>query len=96
MSQRLLISKKTHISINDDIFDCIYTEDSNVKNLIYEWCGYDDETNGFIGPWKIFIRDYCLIDKFKKDFIKIKKTIPLLHCLDCICDINDKNGLVNL
>lgn len=90
MSQRLLICKRENITPEDDIYDCIYTENSNLENLLSEWCLYK---NGlYFGPWKITIRDDEFIDRFYEDFKKIGNFIPELKSFDDVWAIYDKNG----
>lgn len=98
MSQRLLISAKKNVNLEKDhVYDCIYTEDSTHLNLIYEWCCYNDETGAFLGPWKIFIKDEELMDKFNEDFKKIQEYCYSLKSYDDVWGIYDKNrNLIHL
>lgn len=90
MSQRLLISKEENKKPTDGIYDCIYTEKSSVENLIYEWCGYH---NGFfLGPWKITIRDFELMDQFNEDFKKLGEYIYPLQSFEDVWGVYDDNG----
>lgn len=95
MSQRLLISKKENIIKEDEVYDCIYTEESTDKNLLKEWCAYDSETGLYFGPFKIRIRDYDLMDKFLEDFKKLGSIIAGLKSFDEVWAIYDETGCIH-
>lgn len=97
MSQRLLISKKENITPEDNFFDCIYTEESNHEDLLYDWCDYNKETKSYSGPWKIQIRDTDFFDKFMEDFNQMKQFTPRLQDFSDVWEIWDSKGnLINL
>ena len=76
MSQRLLISLKNNIDKEKDgFFDAIFTEDSGLECLLYDWCCYQD--GFYLGPWKIVVRDKELMDSFAQSFFELKKFIIL-------------------
>ena len=84
MSQRLLITLKKNVTEEDNFYDCIYTEDSELKDLMLDWCMYDSQTGFYCGPWKTTTRDRNFFDKFMEDFSQIKRYIPELKSLsDC-------------
>lgn len=84
MSQRLLITLKKNITDKDNYYDCIYTENSTLENLLKDWCYYDRETGIYFGPFKVTIRGREIFDQFMEDFGKLKKYIPTLQSLsDC-------------
>lgn len=94
MSQRLLISKKENVNLEKDTFyDCIYTEDSTLKDLLDDWCCYDPESRISFGPWKIRIRDECLMSKFLEDFKQISNFVPQLGSLDDVWGIYQEDGV---
>lgn len=86
MSQRLLVCKKENITEDDQFYDCIYTEDSNYEQLIYDWCNYHKETGGYFGAWKMEIRDRELIDKLRNDFVELRKICPMVPPLEDFLD----------
>jgi hypothetical protein len=91
MSQRLLISKKTLIDLDEDgFYDAIYTEKSTFWVLLHEWCRYK---NGFyIGPWQITIRSASLMDMFLEDFKILTCYTPHLQSFDDVWKIFDSSG----
>ena len=85
MSQRLLVCYKKNINMDEDsIYDGIYTEESDMNTLLYDWCCYDKNTGNYLGPFKVTIRDHAFLEKFNEDFEKLSKYIPELQDLsDC-------------
>lgn len=97
MSQRLLISKHENINlVEDNFYDCIFTEYSSYMNLLADWCNYDFFTGIHFGPWKIYIRDNDFMDKFNEEFKKLSYFIPELTTYDDIWEICEKDkGVVH-
>ena len=63
MSDRILISaKKNRDPKWEEIYDAIFTEDSEIDEL-FKWTRYEDETNG-AGPWRAHIADIEVWPRF--------------------------------
>ena len=92
MLQRVLISKKENIKPNDDYYDCIFSEGSTYKNLLEDWLWYEPDFGTYVGPWKIIIRDNCLMDQFMEEFNKLIEYAPRLRSLNDIWAVHDENG----
>lgn len=98
MSQRLLLSLKENITGEDDRFDCVYTEESDLQTLLREWLCYDPDRGFYLGPWKITVRDWDHWDEFLEDFSQIKDYCSRLSSFDdvwCIWD-DRKNEKIHI
>ena len=90
MSQRLLISFKKNINKKeDDFYDAIFDESSDIRSLL-EWISYDQ--GSYLGPLKITIRDVQLFSLFNVEFEKLCKILSELKGYEDIWGIyyNDK------
>ncbi len=95
MTQRLLVTAEKYVKPKDHYsFDCIYTEEGTLEDLIFDWGGYNVDTGESIGPWKLNIRGHEIIDQFMEDFLEIKKYIPFLKTLKDCWTVHDNDKLV--
>ena len=85
MSQRLLVALEKNVTDHDrDCYDGVYTEESTLKELLYDWCEFDSYMPNYVVPWEIFFRDNEFMDQFMDDFKKLGKYILNLKSLkDC-------------
>ena len=93
MSQNLLISLKKNICKRDIFFDCIYTERSDVGDLLSEWMRYSAINKIHIAPLKIMIRDWVFFDKFMDDFSRIKDFCPRVSSFNDVWIIQDLSNM---
>lgn len=95
MSQRLLISEKSLVTTEDNFYDCVYSEESTVQNLLDEWLLYDAPTQSYVGPFKIYIRSRNLMDQFMQDFKLLSNFVEGLSSFNDIWHIYEDDNLIH-
>lgn len=74
MSQRCLVTYRNQVIENDEVFDCIYDENSDYETLLKYWVC--EEHGWRMGPLKIWVRcDDALEKKFLLDMEKASISI---------------------
>ena len=89
MAQELLITLKKNINQFDSMYDCIYTERSDLGDLMNNWLRYNANNRSIVVPLKIRIRDWCIFDQFQADFVKIKDFCPQISSFNDVFMITD-------